>query len=96
MGLSRPPVNDASALGRTRHRLLHWIEDRYLAADLRWLGIFRLLFGGLLCVDLLRRWGVARDFYSNDGILPNHFSPVLGLSAETSFRSSMPSRRQGR
>jgi predicted DCC family thiol-disulfide oxidoreductase YuxK len=67
-------VNDVSATGRTRHRLQHWIEDRYLAADLRWLGIFRLLLGGLLCVDLLRRWGVARDFYSNDGILPNHFS----------------------
>ena len=25
-------------------------------------------------MDLLRRWAVARDFYTNDGVLPNHFS----------------------
>ena len=24
--------------------------------------------------DLLRRWAVATDFYTNDGVLPNHFS----------------------
>jgi predicted DCC family thiol-disulfide oxidoreductase YuxK len=28
----------------------------------------------LLCADLIRRWVVARDFYTNDGVLPNHFS----------------------
>jgi predicted DCC family thiol-disulfide oxidoreductase YuxK len=55
-------------------RIRHWLEERYLAVDLRWLGVFRILFGGLLIADLLRRWTVARDFYSNDGILPNHFS----------------------
>lgn len=54
--------------------MVHWIEDRYLAVDLRWLGVFRILYGCLLIADLLRRWSVLRDFYSNDGILPNHFS----------------------
>jgi predicted DCC family thiol-disulfide oxidoreductase YuxK len=54
--------------------MVHWIEDRYLAVDLRWLGAFRIVFGCLLIADLIRRWTVLRDFYSNDGILPNHFS----------------------
>lgn len=63
----------------TQHGALHTALHRaggyrYTAIDLRWLGIFRVLFGGLLIVDLFRRWGVLRDFYSNDGILPNHFS----------------------
>jgi len=51
-----------------------WFEDRYCRADLRWLGIFRIFFGLLLTADLLRRWAVATDFYTNDGVLPNHFS----------------------
>ncbi len=51
-----------------------WFEDRYCRADLRWLGVFRILFGLLLSADLLRRWAVATDFYTNDGVLPNHFS----------------------
>ncbi len=33
-----------------------------------------MALAALLIVDLLRRWGVARDFYSNEGVLPNHFS----------------------
>ncbi|HMJ11878.1 MAG TPA: HTTM domain-containing protein, partial [Polyangiaceae bacterium] len=50
------------------------LRDRYLTVDLRWLGIFRVLLGSLLCVEVLRRWYYARAFYTNDGILPNHFS----------------------
>ncbi|HTV19463.1 MAG TPA: DCC1-like thiol-disulfide oxidoreductase family protein [Polyangiaceae bacterium] len=51
-----------------------WFEERYCRADLRWLGVFRIFFGLLLTADLLRRWAVATDFYTNDGVLPNHFS----------------------
>jgi predicted DCC family thiol-disulfide oxidoreductase YuxK len=53
---------------------IHWLRERYCRVDLRWLGVFRVLLGLLLCVDLLRRWAVATDFYTNDGVLPNHFS----------------------
>lgn len=60
-------------IGRLRSAIA-WFEDHYCRADLRWLGVFRILLGVLLCVDLLRRWAVARDFYTNEGILPNHFS----------------------
>lgn len=53
---------------------LRWLRERYCRVDLRWLGVFRVLLALLLCVDLLRRWAVATDFYTNDGVLPNHFS----------------------
>src|SRR4051812_45921864 len=48
-------------------------RETYLSVDVRWLGIFRILYGTLLIVDLLRRWVGLRFYYSNDGILPNHF-----------------------
>jgi predicted DCC family thiol-disulfide oxidoreductase YuxK len=51
-----------------------WFEEHYCRADLRWIGLFRIVLGLLLTGQLLNCWGVARDFYSNDGILPNHFS----------------------
>jgi predicted DCC family thiol-disulfide oxidoreductase YuxK len=51
-----------------------WFEEHYCRADLRWLGFFRIVLGSVLIGQLLNCWGVARDFYTNDGILPNHFS----------------------
>jgi predicted DCC family thiol-disulfide oxidoreductase YuxK len=55
-------------------RLADHLRDTYLTADLCWLGVLRILLGTLLSVDLIRRWTDARTFYTNDGILPNHFS----------------------
>jgi predicted DCC family thiol-disulfide oxidoreductase YuxK len=60
-------------IGRLQ-RAITWFEEHYCRADLRWLGVFRIFFGLLLSADLLRRWAVATDFYTNDGVLPNHFS----------------------
>jgi predicted DCC family thiol-disulfide oxidoreductase YuxK len=60
-------------IGRLRPAIL-WFEERYCRADLRWLGVFRIFYGLLLLADLIRRWAVATDFYTNDGVLPNHFS----------------------
>jgi hypothetical protein len=48
--------------------------DRFLGADVRWLGVFRVALGSLLIVEVLRRWYYARPFYTNDGLLPNHYS----------------------
>jgi predicted DCC family thiol-disulfide oxidoreductase YuxK len=67
------PVSSDGPIGRLQ-AALRWFEEHYCRADLRWLGIFRILFGLLLTADLLRRWAVATDFYTNDGVLPNHFS----------------------
>ena len=62
---------------RERRTLEAWsafFRDRYLSLDVRWLGVFRIGLGTLLCVEILRRWYYARPFYTNDGLLPNHYS----------------------
>ena len=50
------------------------LQARYFTADVRWLGAFRIGFGLLLCADVTRRFWQAREFYTNDGFFPNHFS----------------------
>jgi len=57
-----------------RFNLVAWLRDRYLSVDPRWLGLFRVCYGLILISELVNRWFVARLFYSNDGLLPNHFS----------------------
>lgn len=59
---------------RAESRLGARLVSCYLSADPRWLGVFRIYFGLILCADLLRRWVEAREYYTNDGFLPNHFS----------------------
>jgi predicted DCC family thiol-disulfide oxidoreductase YuxK len=49
-------------------------NEHYRSLDPRWLGIFRIGFGSLLITELLYRWSYARLLFSNDGVLPNHFS----------------------
>jgi predicted DCC family thiol-disulfide oxidoreductase YuxK len=51
-----------------------FLQARYFTADTRFLGVFRIGFGILLCADLWRRFVEAREYYSNDGFFPNHFS----------------------
>ncbi len=36
--------------------------------------MFRVVLGGILSVELIRRWAYAEAFYTNDGLLPNHYS----------------------
>jgi predicted DCC family thiol-disulfide oxidoreductase YuxK len=55
-------------------RLLAFLNDRYRSLDPRWLGLFRICFGCLLITELGYRWSYARLLFSNDGVLPNHFS----------------------
>jgi len=66
-------LTNGGPIGRLRPAFL-WFVERYCRADLRWLGVFRIFYGLLLVADLLRRWAVATDFYTNEGVLPNHFS----------------------
>jgi predicted DCC family thiol-disulfide oxidoreductase YuxK len=51
-----------------------FFNEHYRSADPRWLGLFRICFGCLLISELLYRWSYARLLFSNDGVLPNHFS----------------------
>jgi len=46
--------------------------ETYFTVDVRSLGLFRILFGSVLLLDLARRWSELRFWYVNTGILPNH------------------------
>ena len=54
--------------------ILAFFRDRYLSIDPRILGLYRIYFGLFLCIDVLRRLPDAGLYYSNDGVISNHFS----------------------
>jgi hypothetical protein len=56
----------------TRQRIVNALRRAYLEMDPRSLGMGRIGIGLLLMFDLIRRTFWLRDFYSNDGLLPNH------------------------
>jgi hypothetical protein len=58
--------------GRLR-ALATWIRDHYMTIDPRTLGLFRLALGFLVTGDCIRHWKEARWFYSNEGVLTNHY-----------------------
>jgi hypothetical protein len=60
--------------GAQPSRLIAHLASCYVTADARWLGLFRIGFGLVLLADLARRWAEAREYYSNEGFLPSHFS----------------------
>lgn len=60
-----------------------WFRDHYMTADPRTLGLFRLVLGFLVTGDCLRHWWEARIYYSNSGVLTNHyhlFRPSSGFN----------------
>lgn len=70
------------------------LRERYATADLRSLGLFRLVSGLLLMANCVRHWVEAPVYYSNAGVLKNHFvlfRPFSGysLSVYNAF-SSLP------
>lgn len=50
-----------------------WFRDHYMTMDPRTLGLFRLVLGFLVTGDCLRHWWEARIYYSNSGVLTNHY-----------------------
>ena len=57
---------------RLRERLL-WIRDHYCVMEPRTAGIYRWVVGFLCMADMMRHWSEARWFYSNEGVLTNHY-----------------------
>lgn len=53
-------------------RLPDRLQQAYLVADLRSLALGRIGLALVLIANLIQRALVLRDFYSNDGLLPNH------------------------
>jgi hypothetical protein len=53
-------------------RLRERVRQAYLVADLRSLALGRIGLAAVLFANLIMRALVLRDFYSNEGLLPNH------------------------
>jgi predicted DCC family thiol-disulfide oxidoreductase YuxK len=65
----------------------------YLTVDPRSLGLGRIVLALVLIADLARRVPVLRDFYTNDGLLPNHtvlWRPPLPRLFSVFFPVSLP------
>src|SRR5262245_27837821 len=54
--------------------VMSFVRTRWGSVDPRTMGLFRIVFGTLLITDLLRRVPVMVAFYTNDGVLTNHFA----------------------
>jgi predicted DCC family thiol-disulfide oxidoreductase YuxK len=54
------------------HRLRDSVAQTYFSFDARSLGLFRIVFGAVLLVDLYLRSRVLDVFYTNEGLVPNH------------------------
>ena len=52
--------------------LLARLRGTFLRIDARSLGLFRVAMAAALLGDWTLRWSSLRDFYSNEGVLPNH------------------------
>jgi len=50
-----------------------WMNAHYLRIDPRTAGLYRIVLGALLAADCLRHAFYTRLFYSNDGVLSNHW-----------------------
>ena len=74
-------------------RVRHWLRSRYLVADPRTLGLYRIVIGSLLFIDGIRHWTEARFYYSNEGVLTNHwhlFKPSSGANFSLFHAFSSP------
>ncbi|MSP24092.1 MAG: hypothetical protein EXR75_02790 [Myxococcales bacterium] len=63
----------ALAIAARARKVARSLRDLYGVADPRTLGLARIVAGLLLAANCIRHWSVARLYYSNEGVLTNHF-----------------------
>jgi hypothetical protein len=63
----------ARRTGRALIRAHAWMREHYGRMDPRTAGLFRIALGLLCSADCIRHWLYAPTFYSNDGVLTNHW-----------------------
>lgn len=89
----KPDKPDKQDKGPSRvRRFGAYMREHYGRMDPRTAGIFRIVVGFLCAADTIRRWSVARTFYSNEGVLTNHYhlyrpSGVYNFSVYHAFSS---------
>jgi hypothetical protein len=66
-----PDARTRDSVGKPARAPL-WAQ--YFEIDRRLLAAFRIAFGLVLLVDLLRRFPYVTVFYTNEGVLPNHYA----------------------
>lgn len=66
-----------------------WLLRHHGTADLRTLGLFRIVFGSLLAGDCVRHWREASWAYSNEGVLSNHFHLYLSYRPSDAYSFSL-------
>ena len=67
-------LRDKFTLLRKRFgRARRWFRARYMKIDPRTLGLYRIVLGALLVGNCIHHWTYARTYYSNQGVLTNHF-----------------------
>jgi predicted DCC family thiol-disulfide oxidoreductase YuxK len=54
------------------HRLRDYVAQTYFSFDVRSVALFRVVFAAVLLVDLYLRSRVLDEFYTNEGLVPNH------------------------
>ncbi|MES1206291.1 MAG: HTTM domain-containing protein [Pseudomonadota bacterium] len=82
-------------MNRRLSRLAMFLRDRWFSIDLRTLGLFRIVFGLRLLIGLMQdTWdGNLVAFFSNDGVLSNHFAlfaPIQPRAWSLLFAVSSP------
>lgn len=66
--------SEAAPVGAPDGKVWAFFKERYFSIDRRLLGLFRIYFGTLLLIDVLRRLPDVTLFYTNEGVLSNHFA----------------------
>ena len=66
------PTKDRFGVARIA-RLGAWIRSHCMEIDPRTAGLYRIVIGFLLTANAIRHWTVAQTYYSNDGLLTNHW-----------------------
>ena len=72
-------------------RLRQAVANLYFSFDTRSLALFRFAFASVLLVDLYLRSRVLDEFYTNDGLLPNHtvlWAPIARHTFSLFFTAS--------
>jgi hypothetical protein len=76
-----PPAPPKKRRFEKLRRFGAFMHEHYFHMDPRTAGFFRIVLGFLCATDAMRHWWVADRFYSNEGVLTNHwhlFKPSSG------------------
>jgi hypothetical protein len=72
-------------------KILSFLYHRYCFFDLRALALFRISIGCILLTDVLTRFFHYKEFYTNNGVFPNHYKLFSSVDYAFSFLDAFSS-----